>query len=95
MGGNSFISKLSLGLDQLLQENKLVLFSFGSENKQKILNDACREIGTCRKAIKTSKAAIKDDLLVSEPLFFWDNLFRLFWFLNFIFEFSYLLILAV
>ena len=47
-----------------------------SVNKPKILNDAFKEIGTCRKAIKIRRIAIKDGLVVDESLFFLVNLFR-------------------
>ena len=76
IGDNSFILKIILGLYQFLQKNKVLFASLGSENKQKILNDACMEIGTCRKAIKTRRIAIKDGLVVNEPLALWVNLFR-------------------
>ena len=65
-----------LDLYQSLQKNKVCLVMLVSENKQKILNDAFKEIGTCRKAIKTRSIAIKDGLVVDESLFFLVNLFR-------------------
>tara|TARA_Y100001968_G_scaffold131279_1_gene119841 strand:- start:141 stop:338 length:198 start_codon:yes stop_codon:yes gene_type:complete len=63
-------------LYQLLQKNKVLFVSLVLENKQKILNDACNEIGTCRKAIKTRRIAIKDGLVVNESRFLLVNLFR-------------------
>ena len=65
-----------LGLFQLLHKNKVLFTSLVSENKQKILNEAFKEIGTCRKVIKTKRIAIKDGLVVKESLFLWVNLFR-------------------
>ncbi|WP_269604570.1 hypothetical protein [Prochlorococcus marinus] len=65
-----------MDLYQFLQKNKVLFASPVSENKQKILNDACKEIGTCRKAIKTRRIVFKDGLLVNESLFLWVNLFR-------------------
>ena len=59
-----------------MQKNKVLVVSLVSENKQKILNDAFKEIGTCIKAIKTRRIVIKDFLIVNESLFFWVNLFR-------------------
>jgi len=47
-----------------------------SENKQKILNVALKEIGTCIRANKTRRIAIKDGRGVNESFFFWVNLFR-------------------
>ena len=65
-----------LGFYQFLQKNKLLFVSLVSENKQKILNDAFKEIGTCSKAIKTRRIAIKDGLVVNESLFLLVNLFK-------------------
>jgi len=65
-----------LYLIQSLQKNIVLFASLVSENKQKILNDACNEIGTCRKAIKARSIAIKDGLVVNESIFFLVNLFR-------------------
>ena len=76
IGDNFFIFKAGLNLLQSLQKNKVLVVSLVSENKQKILNDAFNEIGTCKKAIKTRRIAIKDGLVVNESLFFWVNLFK-------------------
>ena len=59
IGDNSFIFKVSLDLYQLLQKNKVLFVSLVSENKQIILNDAFKEIGTCRKVIEIKSIAIK------------------------------------
>ena len=76
IGDNSFIFEVAFYLFQSLQKNKVLFVSLVSENKQKILNDASNEIGTCIKAIKIRMIAIKDGLVVNESLFFWVNLFR-------------------
>tara|TARA_B100001250_G_scaffold272108_1_gene234965 strand:+ start:295 stop:546 length:252 start_codon:yes stop_codon:yes gene_type:complete len=76
IGDNSFIFKVSLDLLQSLQKNKILFVSLVSENKQKILNDAFKEVGTCRKAITTRRIAIKDGLVVNAYLFLRVNLFR-------------------
>ena len=68
--------KASLDLFQSLQKNKVLVVSLISENKQKILNDAFKEIGTCIKAIKNRRIAITVGLVVNESLFFWVNLFK-------------------
>ena len=48
-----------------------------SANKQTILNEALKEIGTCSKAINIRRIAINDGLLVfNESPFFEVNLFR-------------------
>ena len=57
-------------------KSSIGIFCLLSENTQKILNDACRAIGICRKAITTKRIAIKDGLVVNESLFLWVNLFR-------------------
>jgi len=49
-----------LDLFQSLHKNKVFVVSLVSENKQKISNDAFKEIGTCIKAIKTKRIAIND-----------------------------------
>ena len=67
---------MGLNLFQSLQKNKVLVVSLVSENKQKILNDAFKEIGACIKAIKTRRIAIKDGLVVNESLFLWVSLFR-------------------
>ena len=46
-----------------------------SENNQKIFNDAFKEIGICREAIKNIRIAIKDDVVVNES-FLSVNLFK-------------------
>ena len=69
IGGNIFIFKVNFDLYQSLQKNKVLLVFPVSENKEIRLNDACKEIGTCRNAIKTRRIAIKDGLLVNESLF--------------------------
>ena len=67
---------MSLELFQSLQKNKVLFGSLVSENKQKILNDDFKEIGTSRKAIKTIRIANKDGLVVDESFFLLVNLFR-------------------
>ena len=47
-----------------------------SENKQTILNDAFKEIGTCREAIKIRRIVIKVGFLFDKSFFFEVNLFR-------------------
>ena len=76
IGDNSFIFKVNLDFYQSLQKNKVLFVSLFSENKQTILNDALKEIGTCRKAMKTRRIGMKDGLLVNESFFFFVNLFR-------------------
>ena len=65
-----------LDLYQSLQKNKVLLVFPVSENKQTRLNDAFKEIGTCRKAIKTRRIVIKVGLVFDKSLFFEVNLFR-------------------
>ena len=76
IGGNSFIFQVSLSSYQLLQKNRVLFVSLVSENKQKILKDAFKEIGTCKKTSKTKGIAIKDVLDVNKNLFLLVNLFR-------------------
>ena len=80
IGDNSFIFKASLDLFQSLQKNKVLVVSLFSENKQKILNDAFKEIGTCRQTITTRSIATKDgfdvDFIFNDSLFFEVNLFK-------------------
>tara|TARA_B100000579_G_scaffold181413_1_gene147855 strand:- start:136 stop:387 length:252 start_codon:yes stop_codon:yes gene_type:complete len=76
IGDNSLIFELELDLFQSLQKNKVLVVSLVSENKQEISNDAFMDIGTCIKAINTSRTANKDGLVVNESLFFLVNLFR-------------------
>ena len=76
IGDNSFIFRGKLDLFQSLQKEKVLFISLSSENKQKIFIDAFKEIGTCRKAIKTIRIAVKDGLVVNESPFFFVNLFR-------------------
>jgi len=65
-----------LGLYQSLQKNKVLLLLLASENKQTILNEAFKEIGTCSKAINIRRIDIKDDFAFDESLFFEVNLLR-------------------
>ena len=76
IGDNFFNFQVRLDLFQSLHKKQVLFVSLVSENKQKILNDACKEIGICRKAIKARRIAIKDGLLVNESLLFLVNLFR-------------------
>ena len=66
---------MSLDLYQSLQKNKVLLALLVSENKQKILNVAFREIGTCSNPINTRSIAIIDGLVFIASLFFAVNLF--------------------
>ena len=76
IGDNSLIFEISLIFYELLQKNKVLFVSLVSENKQKILIDAFREIGTCRKAIKIKSIVIEVGLVFKDPLFFFVNLLR-------------------
>jgi hypothetical protein len=64
-----------LDLCQSLQKNKILVL-LASENKQTILIEALKEIGTCSKAINNRMIAINDGLLFNESLFVEVNLFR-------------------
>ena len=63
-------------LYQSLQKNKAFSVVLGSENRQTILNEAFKEIGTCNNAINIRKTAINDGFVFNESLFFEVNLFR-------------------
>ncbi len=65
-----------LGLYQSLQKNKALLLLLASENKQTILNEAFKEIGTCSKAINIRRIDIKDGFAFDEFLVFEVNLLR-------------------
>jgi len=55
---------------QLLQKNKVLFVWLFSENKQKILIDAFKEIATCIKANKARRIAFENGLVVNESIFF-------------------------
>jgi len=59
-----------------LQKNKVLLVLPASANKQKILNEAFKEIGICNRAMNISRIAINDGLVFDESSFFEVNLFR-------------------
>ena len=65
-----------LGLYQSLQKSKVLLVLLASENKQTILNEAFKEIGTCSKAINIRSIDINDGFEFNESLFLEVNLFR-------------------
>tara|TARA_Y100001968_G_scaffold156069_1_gene142577 strand:+ start:478 stop:687 length:210 start_codon:yes stop_codon:yes gene_type:complete len=67
---------MNLDLNQSLQKNKGLLVLLVSENKQRKLNEAFNEIGTCNKAITIRRIAMKEGLLFNESLFLEENLFR-------------------
>ena len=68
--------KVILDLDQPSQKIKVLFVMLVSENKQIILKEAFKAIGTCIKAINIRINAISDGFLLSESLFLEVNLFR-------------------
>ena len=66
-----------------------------SDNKQIILNEDFKEIGTCIKAITIRRIAINEGLVFSESLFFEVNLFREVWFFNLMLDSNSLRVLVV
>ena len=59
-----------------LQNNKVLLVVVVSGNKERILNEAFKEIGTCSAAINIRRIANNDGLVFNESLFFEVNLFK-------------------
>ena len=66
-----------------------------SENKQTILNEAFKEIGTCSKAINIRRIEINDGFEFNESLFLKVNLFREVCLFNLMLDSHSLLILVV
>ena len=63
-----------LFLYQSLQKNKVLLVLLASENKQTILNEAFKEMGTCSKAINIRNIDINDGFELNESLLLEVNL---------------------
>ena len=64
-------------------KNKVLFVSLVLENKQRIINDALRDIGTCIKAIKIKNISIKNGSIVNKSFFcqfFWRGLLARFYF---------------
>ena len=76
IGDNSLIFEISWVSYESLQKNKVLFVQLVSENEQKILIDAFRDIGTCMKAIKIKSIVIEVGLVFNDLLLFFVNLLR-------------------